>query len=68
MLLYLAMLILPALVTGLFLLHIGKKEDNKPKRTAGLILLILGLLIALICAAAFLLLHFALSSHVPVGL
>ena len=51
MLLYLAMLILPALVTGLFLLHIGKKEDNKTKRTAGLILLILGLLIALICAA-----------------
>lgn len=68
MIFYLAMLILPALVTGLFLLHIGKKEDNKTKRTAGLILLILGLLIALICAAAFLLLHFALSSHVPVGL
>ncbi len=51
MVIYLAMLILPALVTGLFLLHFGKKEDNKPKRTAGLILLILGLLIALICAA-----------------
>ena len=68
MVIYLAMLILPALVTGIFLLHIGKKEDNKPKRTAGLILLIFGLLIALICAAAFLLLHFALSSHVPVGL
>ena len=51
MLLYLAMLILPALVTGLFLLHIGKKEDNKTKRTIGLILLILGLLIALLCAA-----------------
>ena len=51
MLLYLAMLILPALVTGLFLLHIGKKEDNKAKRTAGLILLILGILIALLCAA-----------------
>ena len=51
MLLYLAMLILPALVTGLFLLHFGKKEDNKPKRTAGLILLILGILIALLCAA-----------------
>ena len=59
MLLYLAMLILPALVTGLFLLHIGKKEGNKPKRTAGLILLILGLLIALICAViTFLLLRF----------
>lgn len=59
MLLYLAMLILPALVTGLFLLHFGKKEDNKPKRTAGLILLILGLLIALICAViTFLLLRF----------
>ena len=42
MVIYLAMLILPALVTGLFLLHFGKKEDNKPKRTAGLILLILG--------------------------
>ena len=51
MLLYLAMLILPALVTGLFLLHFGKKEDNKPKRTAGLILLMLGILIALLCAA-----------------
>ncbi len=51
MLLYLAMLILPALVTGLFLLHIGKKEDNKAKRTAGLILLMLGILIALLCAA-----------------
>lgn len=59
MLLYLAMLILPALVTGLFLLHIGKKEDNKAKRTAGLILLILGILIALLCAAiAILLLRF----------
>ena len=51
MVIYLAMLILPALVTGLFLLHFGKKEDNKPKRTAGLILLILGILIALLCAA-----------------
>lgn len=50
MVIYLAMLILPALVTGLFLLHFGKKEDNRPKRTAGLILLILGLLIALHCA------------------
>ena len=68
MVIYLAMLILPALITGILLRHFGKKEDNKPKRTAGLILLILGLLIALICAAAFLLLHFALSSHVPVGL
>ena len=68
MVIYLALLILPALVTGLFLLHFGKKEDNKTKRTIGLILLILGILIALICAAAFLLLHFALSSHVPVGL
>ena len=58
MVIYLAMLILPALVTGLFLLHFGKKEDNKTKRTAGLILLILGLLIALICAAAFLLLRY----------
>ena len=59
MVIYLAMLILPALVTGLFLLHIGKKEDNKPKRTAGLILLILGILIALLCAAiAILLLRF----------
>ena len=58
MVIYLAMLILPALVTGLFLLHIGKKEDNKTKRTAGLILLILGLLIALICAViTFLLLR-----------
>ena len=56
MLLYLAMLILPALVTGLFLLHIGKKEDNKTKRTIGLILLILGILIALFCAAIFFLL------------
>ncbi len=51
MVIYLAMLILPALVTGLFLLHFGKKEDNKAKRTAGLILLILGILIALLCAA-----------------
>ena len=51
MVIYLAMLILPALVTGLFLLHFGKKEDNKPKRTAGLILIILGILIALLCAA-----------------
>ncbi len=51
MVIYLAMLILPALVTGLFLLHFGKKEDNKAKRTAGLILIILGILIALLCAA-----------------
>ena len=51
MVIYLAMLILPALVTGLFLLHFGKKEDNKTKRTFGLILIILGILIALLCAA-----------------
>ena len=51
MVIYLAMLILPALVTGLFLLHFGKKEDNKTKRTLGLILIILGILIALLCAA-----------------
>ena len=56
MVIYLALLILPALVTGLFLLHIGKKEDNKTKRTAGLILLILGILIAVFCAAIFFLL------------
>lgn len=68
MLLYLALLILPALLTGIFLLRRSKKEGNKPQRTAGLILLILGILIALFCTAAFLLLHFALSSHVPVGL
>ena len=51
MVIYLALLILPALVTGLFLLHFGKKEDNKTKRTIGLILLILGILIALFMAA-----------------
>ena len=51
MVIYLAMLILPALVTGLFLLHFGEKEDNKTKRTLGLILIILGILIALLCAA-----------------
>ena len=51
MVIYLAMLILPALITGILLRHYGKKEDNKPKRTAGLILLILGILIALLCAA-----------------
>jgi len=68
MIFYLALLILPALITGISLRHYGKKEDNKTKRTLGLILIILGILIALLCAAAFLLLHFALSSHVPVGL
>ena len=51
MIFYLALLILPALITGILLRHYGKKEDNKTKRTLGLILIILGVLIALLCAA-----------------
>ena len=59
MIFYLALLILPALITGILLRHYGKKEDNKTKRTLGLILIILGILIALLCAViTFLLLRF----------
>lgn len=55
---YLLLLILPALLTGILLRLSGKKEDNKTKRTIGIILIILSSLIALFCAVMFILLYF----------
>ena len=58
MILYLALLILLALLTGICLLRYGKKEGNMTKRTLGIILIILSSLIILFCTVMFILLYF----------